>query len=63
MMLKFDKESQTFSGVRSGKKKSKEKTVLETEDSIIEEKKSNYKVVLDMEGVDEKRLPDDLFNM
>ena len=62
MMLKFDKESQTFSGVRSGKKKSKEKTVLETEDSIIE-KKSNYKVVLDLEGVDEKRLPDDLFNM
>lgn len=63
MMLKFDKESLTFSGVKSSKKKSKEKVAERTEEDVIEEKKLNYKVVVDMDGVDEKRLPDDLFNM
>lgn len=63
MMLKFDKESLTFSGVKSSKKKSKEKVAELTEEDVIEEKKLNYKVVVDMDGVDEKRLPDDLFNM
>lgn len=63
MMLKFDKESLTFSGVKSSKKKSKEKVAECTEEDVIEEKKLNYKVVVDMDGVDEKRLPDDLFNM
>lgn len=62
-MLKFDKESLTFSGVKSSKKKSKEKVAERTEEDVIEEKKLNYKVVVDMDGVDEKRLPDDLFNM
>lgn len=63
MMLKFDKESLTFSGVKSSKKKSKEKVAERTEEDVIEEKKLNYKVIVDMDGVDEKRLPDDLFNM
>lgn len=64
MMLKFDKESLTFSGVKSSKKKSsKEKVAEPTTEDVIEEKKLNYKVVVDMDGVDEKRLPDDLFNM
>lgn len=63
MMLKFDKESLTFSGVKSSKKKSKEKVAERTEEDVIEEKKLNYKVVVDMDGVDEKRLTDDLFNM
>lgn len=63
MMLKFDKESLTFSGVKSSKKKSMEKVAERTEEDVIEEKKLNYKVVVDMDGVDEKRLPDDLFNM
>lgn len=63
MMLKFDKESLTFSGVKSSKKKSKEKVAGPTEEDVIEEKKLNYKVIVDVDGVDEKRLPDDLFNM
>lgn len=39
-MLKFDKESLTFSGVKSSKKKSKEKVAERTEEDVIEEKKT-----------------------
>lgn len=64
MMLKFDKDSLTFSGANSNRKKSKTKTSPEdTNEDVIDEKKLKYKVYLDEEGVDEKRLPDDLFNI
>lgn len=62
-MLKFDKEFLIFFGVKFSKKKLKEKVVERIEEDVIEEKKLNYKVVVDMDGVDEKRLIDDLFNM
>ncbi|XP_061189809.1 uncharacterized protein LOC133197687 [Saccostrea echinata] len=51
MMLKFDKGSLTFSGVKSNIKKSKDKkSQEESEEDVIDEKKLKYKVYLDTEG-------------
>ncbi|XP_062584813.1 uncharacterized protein LOC134246462 [Saccostrea cucullata] len=51
MMLKFDKESLTFSGVKSNIKKPKDKkSPDQPEEDVIEEKKTKYKVYLDTEG-------------